>query len=138
MSEQLRNLVWATFTGDAEMNTLGINANTLYPALDADSPETERFMTLRWRDRAPRPGRDTTAAPHTLEVWAYDRSGGYAQILKMLRRAGQLLQGLEGARMPEGGAVIGVDDQGQSDDLRDDTYNAATRNASYRIVASEA
>lgn len=133
-----RKKFFDVLAADAELNALGITTASLFPNFAPDSPAADlmRFMVLRWGVAEAPPGRDTTAQPVAVSIWAYDRDKDFGNILAMLRRARAVLAGLVGARTSDVGAVIGVDLAFSSEDLFDETYDAIVRSETYRVVVS--
>lgn len=126
----LRNKVFEVLAADSG---LGLGEAGLYPS-GPESPQERKFMVTRWLSTSP-----GISPVHRVELqlWAYDREGGYGRIGDMLRAARPVLDSLNGQQLPGGGWVTAVEWQGSGPDLWDDVYSSPARWESYRIVASE-
>jgi len=133
----LREFVFDLLKDDIQLNALGFNENTLYPAQAPDSPRgtQRRFMVLRWGTTEPRLGRDSDVRRQLLTVWAYDKESDYSAIIDALLRTHAILYPLKAVNV-NGGWITEVVDNGQSEDLYDPGYEAVTRNWAYTIIAS--
>lgn len=125
----LRDMVFNLLVANAE---LGLGEAGMYPSAP-DSPEERQFMVTKWMEASPGIG---SVRPVILQLWAYDRDGGYGRIGDMLKAARSTLDSLPGQILDATSAVSGVDWQGSSPDLWDDVYASPVRWESYRIVAS--
>ena len=130
----LRNKVYNVLAADSTLAALGMPSSSLWPSAP-ESPDGRNFMVLRWGSLE----RGVGVANHVnLQVWAYDRDGGYGDIGPQLLRVRFILDSLIGQALDGSatGWVNGVEFQGSSDDLWDDVYVAATRYEAYRVTAS--
>lgn len=134
----LRNFVYGALLGDPEMEQLGITSESLYVNWSPDSPAavSPRWAVVRWGVEERSVGRETTARPLQLEVWAYDRERDYTGIDAILRRCLTIFIGLEGMRYAADGAVIAFEHASTSADLFDEAYDAATKGSTFRLIAS--
>lgn len=125
----LRNKVFDLLAADSG---LGLGVDGMYPVAP-ESPQERQFMVTKWQEASPGVGR---VAPVILQLWAYDRDGGYGRIGDMLKAARPVLDSLPGQLLDASSAVLAVEWQGSSPDLWDPEYASPTRWESYRIVAS--
>lgn len=134
----LRAFVFDRLKDDHELNTLGINTDTLYPTQAPDSPRASagRWMVLAWGSLEPRLGRESTVRRRLLTVWMYDKEPDYGAIDSGLQRAFDLLYPLKAVNVGDGGWITEVLDSGMSDDLYDPGYEAVTKNWALTIVAN--
>jgi hypothetical protein len=130
----LRQTVFDSLKTDGQMNALGITEASLYPAA-TDSPRESLFAVLAWGGTTPGPGRDSPVTLEDLTFWVYNRARDYAPIADILKRARIVVLGLERAPLNPGW-TSGINWLGDSVDLWDDAYQAATRNSAYRIASS--
>jgi hypothetical protein len=130
----LRDFLYDILKADQVLGTLGYAGN-LYGAAP-DTPTGQRFMVMRWGNTGVPPQRDMPPRPRTLTVWAYNRERDYGPIEEALKRVCSILLPMEAVNHGSGW-VSGVVDNGSSDDLFDPVYEAATRNWTYTIIASE-
>lgn len=136
----VRETIFEVLAADPILNGLGYTEETIYPAYSPDSPQSRRFLIIRWGATTPGIGRANTC---DMSLWVYDRDASYDAIERALMRirpaekgGAGILDTLVGARLAAGGAVLGIDWSGASLDLFDDAYIAYTRNETYRLTAS--
>lgn len=136
----MRTYVYDLLKVDGQLNALGINGTSLYPANAPDAPMVGNQMTwmvLRWGSQTPRFGRDS---PNTrrqpLTVWMYNHEPDYAPIIAGLKRVCGILLPLGGISHGTG-YITDVEDNGSSEDLYDRDYEAVTRNWTFTITGSE-
>jgi hypothetical protein len=135
----IRDAVFRALLGDLELRNLGLAEANLFPNFAPDSPAATltRWWVLRWGVAETAPGRDTTARPIAMSLWAYDREKDFGNISATLRRARAVFLGLPGVRDPAGaGAFIGMEFSFSSEDLWDEAYQAVLRSETFRVVAS--
>lgn len=130
----LRDRVYEALTTDVQLVGMGMTPASVYPA-GTDTIAVQTFYVLRYGPTETGPGRDSDARIENLFLWGYNKSGDYASITGPMRRARDVLLGLEGARI-DPGWIIGATWNGDSADLFDDGYQAWGRNSAYRIAAS--
>lgn len=135
----LRQYVWNLLKSDAELNSLGINDNSLFGTLAPDSPaaDLQKWMVIRWGLEEAPLHRETTSRRRFLSIWAYDRRRDFTDIDLMLHRARAVLSPLTAINYNNsGGWITEVTDNGYSDDVWDDAYEASARNWQLTIIAS--
>jgi len=138
-ANNLREYVWNLLRADPQLNSLGINENSLFGTLAADSPsaDLQKWMVIRWGLEEAPLHRDTTSRRRFLSVWGYDRRRDFADIDLMLHRARAVLYPLKGINYNgSDGWITEVTDNGFSDDVWDPDYEASTRNWQATIIAS--
>lgn len=132
-SVPLRNHVYGLLSAAPALNAVGLGPTNLYANFSADSPDVRRFCVIRWGVSAPGVGR---ARPVIMTLWAYDRDPDYSWISAVLAAAEGVLTGAGPVQLSAIDWTMDATWQGGSDDLYDDGYQAYTRNASYRLVAT--
>jgi hypothetical protein len=110
----------------ADMPVFGSNA-----ADAVDVKGLERFVVLHW-------GETTQAigwhGPSSLTVWAHSRDRDYGPLDVTLLAIGSALLSSQHVPGDDGVTLTQVDWQGLSDDLLDDGYGTATKNAGFAVV----
>lgn len=132
-SATLRQAVYALLVASPELEMLGYGEEVILPNFTPDGPSGDRFLTLRWGTTQVRIG---PANRVRLGVWVYNRQPDFEPISKALKEVRRLLPTLAGVVMAPGESVLGVDYEGDSDDLYDDGYRAHVRWTSHTITAS--
>lgn len=134
-SNRLRQAIFGLFVSSPALEALGLNAENISPNFSPDGPAGDRFLVMRW-------GTTTRGVGSVNQVrlgcWAYNRQPDYFPVVKILEEVRRLLPTLVGVVMSPSPmeAVLGVDYEGDSDDLYDDGYRAYTRWTSHTITAS--
>lgn len=132
-SSVLRQYVFALYSENQVLTGLKYDAEAIYPNWAPDAPPQDRFIILRWGVTARGIG---AANPVRLGCWVYNREPDYGPISSALKEIRRILPELPGTRMPEGESILGVDYEGDSEDLYDDGYRAYVRWTSHTITAS--
>lgn len=129
----LRNTVFDLLAADSGLNAAQISLGNLYPSAP-DTPGDRIWAVTKWMEAGAGMGPVNTAI---LQLWVYDRDGGYGRIGSALLAGRAALNSLPSTELNDStGWVSAVEWQGSSPDLWDDIYAAATRWESYRIVSS--
>lgn len=134
----LREYVYAAVVDDAELLSLGLNADTVSANGAPVSPQTDRFAVLRWGPETPGlPGQRgaNRMSEREVSLWVYDRNPDYANINLALKRWCVLMDGTSGANTG-GGWITCCEWNGDSDDGWDDVYERIVRSSTYTIIAS--
>lgn len=116
------------------LKSLGVQSGKVYAAESADDITVMEFpfITTRWGNITRGVG---SSRRQLLDVWAYDRALDYDRIDKILLRVEFLLTNVEAEEATEG-FITTIEWQGSSPDLRDDGYDARTRNSTFEVVGS--
>lgn len=128
----VRSLVFAALSGDATLNTLGINASTLWAAGSLDGPIDGPFAVLRWGPTTRGFGPVNSA---TVSVFVHNQGASYDTINDILLRMRAVMLSL----CASGNAanwILDVEWLGDSGELDDQQYKTLMRNADFKVVAN--
>lgn len=133
-----RELVYQILKADPLLTSMGYGGDAVMPSNTVDSPAATltRWLMIRWGAAEAPVGRDATARPVPMALWAYNRQRDYGPIQTALWRCRELMSPLAGVPCPEGGHLIAADWSFSSEDLWDDTYEAIMRGETYRVVTT--
>lgn len=137
----LRAFVFGLLTTDAELNELGLNADSTFITHDVDTPQVRPLMVLRWQRTDPGMGDEETDWVNfrRLQVWIHDEPGDYDRIDRALRRVRSVLMNVRGTYTGTTRHwVTQTNWEGDSDDLRDDDAGTIARHAQFLFVGSAA
>jgi hypothetical protein len=133
-SAALRKAVYGILVASAPLAALGYDEPNIFPIYAPDSPDSRRWMVLRWGAVSRGIG---PANKEALTVWIYNREPDYDPIIAAIKEIKALLPTLVAQRFTDGsGAVLGADWQGDTDDSYDDAYRAYMRNTAWQLTAS--
>lgn len=116
------------------LGSMGLTPERVCAAESADDIKVSGFpfVTHRWGPITKGVG---GSVRQSVDIWAYDRNHDYTRIDNILLRVKSLLAAVTAVRAMEG-YVTQIDYEGSSPDLRDDGYEAITRNSSFTVIAS--
>ena len=126
-----RAAVYDKIRNSSALQALGFASGEVYSSLAMENTKADKFIVLRWGSETPAFG---TVGNEILTVWVYDRLSSYRDINKALKiiRDDLLLPMLHVVGT-DGGVVSQVGFNGFSEDLYDDIFKRATRNAVFTI-----
>lgn len=128
----MRAAVRTAIVNDVTLQGLGVTSASVY-AGDVDTPPERPFIVLRWGGTA-NTGL-STVQPRFLTVWVQDEPNDYELIDAIIRRIRTVLVGLVGTQH-ETGWFVGVEWDGDSDDLSDDSHGTILRQSRYTLMTS--
>lgn len=128
----VRSLVFSALTGDSALNTLGINANTMWAAGSLDAPLDGPFAVLRWGPVTRGFGPVNSA---TLAVYVHEQGASYDTINAILKRMREVMLALC-ASGTAANWILDVEWLGDSGELDDQQYKTLMRTADFRVVAN--
>lgn len=127
----MRAIIFQAIINDVSLNAQGITDDSSF-AVDVDTPSNRPFLQLRW-------GRNDegldVATRRNLVVWVHDEPGDYSRIDTIIKRLRVLFPSLV-PTVYAGGALMGVEWAGDSEDLTDDGHKTIARNTSFVLVGS--
>lgn len=118
--------IYTLINGDDELRTT-LNVQHVYRGNAPDDPPEDIFIVLRWGSTN-RELPELLDGPQTLVVWAYQPTGSYTTVDRIIVRVKEILD------------VVGQDGfavcrwLNDSGDLYDDMWSKATRNSTYTVV----
>ena len=127
-----RSLVFTALTTDSALNTLGIDANSVWSAGSLDGPLPGPFAVLRWGPVSKGFGPVNSA---TVSVYVHDSDSNYDTINAILSRMRAVMLSLC-ASGQAANWILEVEWLGDSGDLEDQQYKTLMRNADFRVVAN--
>lgn len=131
-----RAAVFSLLTQDDQLNDMGINANSVWPAQALDTaPRDKRFLILRWEEATL--AFKAKGEKQILTIWAHcprEMSTEFLHLDRILHRCTQILT-LATHVSGEDGTLTSVDYNGMSADFNDEGYKTITRNAAYTVVS---
>jgi len=103
---------------------------------DVPQSPDKPFCVIREIGSTTYPVVEETASPRarSFYFWVYDERGSYVRIDELLKEVGDTVRDLVGSVSPSGRRCIGVNWQGESMDLEDDTYDANAKYGSARVT----
>lgn len=129
----MRKLVWNLLTTDEALNGLGITQESVFAETGVDTPQMRPFLVTRW-------GTDevgvSSVSRRLLTVWVHDEPADYTRIDAVITRVRAVLEAAVARQDPDGGWLVQVEWQGNSEDLSDDAHGTVVRNAAFRVVGS--
>lgn len=81
--------------------------------------------------------RGSRSKRHAVQLYCYDQPGSLLRIDRLLQRASDKLESLEGVRSPSGVLCIGAEATSLSQDFTDEQYEAIVRFATIQMSASQ-
>lgn len=134
----LRSFVFSLLTTDTTLNSLGIDANSVFTTHGVDTPQVRPMLILRWGITENVLNHSPMGA-RSLQVWAHDEPGDYERIDQILRRVRTLLTTVsaENAGSPDEW-VSEIRWERFSDDLSDEDAVTIARNSDFTITGSAA
>lgn len=145
----VREYIYSLITNDAQLNGLGITADSTFTQHTLDTPQVRPLCILRWQATNPgllsgasRQGAAVSNFPvrqRILTVWVHEDGnvGDYTRIDQALSRLRTLLTSVEGVDVGVlGTRLTAIAWEGESDDLRDDEAGTIMRNAQFRLTGS--
>ena len=138
----VRELVFATTSGDPQLIALGLTASTTYGNGAPLSPKEQVFGILKWGTEINTlPGQRGAGkvTERDVALWVYDKSDDYGRINAAIKRWCVLMDALSATKTGSAagdGWVTCCEWAGDGDDSYDDQYERITRWSSYTIIAS--
>ena len=132
----MRALIFSALSSDLVLNGLGITEATLHTNHNVDTPNIKPFVVIRYLATPQATFKGSPVNSRIVQFWVHDEPGDYHRINSVLRRIKDILPALEGQEDPDGGYIMDVLWQGNSDDFTDDEAKTITRNAQYQITGS--
>lgn len=129
----MRKLVWTLLKDDTQLNSLGIDEDSLLEESAVDTPAMRPFAVTRWREDSPGIG---PVSRRTLTIWVHDTPGSYKRIDDVIRRVREVLEPVVAMQDPDGGWLNQIEWRGNSEDLSDDVQGTVVRNATFLVVGS--
>lgn len=134
MAMSLRNYLFDIAKNDSVLNSLGLNATSMFTSNDKDTPQVRPFLVFRWG--ATNPGL-SVVNQRTLRVWVHDEPSDYTNIDMALKRLQTIFLPLMAVPVsPSGQWVSQIEWTGDSDDLDDDIQQTITRWTEFQITGS--
>lgn len=139
-----RSAIYQALSNNAELNALGITAETIFPgySLDGTPTRTSPFLILRWGEHgyilpgdveSSRPARGT----RTLTIWAHsprEVGSDYYLLDLILKHTKDVLTAMEQVNGDDGYVITCVRATGEGSDLSDPAYNTIMRNSAFEVL----
>ena len=134
-----RTAFFTSITGHADMNTLGINDDTVFHnySLEERPVDNGPFIILRWGEDAGLAwGSEKLRSPTQLTAWVHypiKLTNDYGKIITILDKMDDIIFDLRDVVGTDGYTLSFVKIGGRSTDLLDDGFETITKTASYEV-----
>lgn len=132
-----RAVILSSIVADPVLRTIGFDDDNVLANYDGDQrPSDKMFMVLRWgaKELDPR----ILRGPKRLTIWVHmyrEFSTDYVRIDEVIDRLEELLTGIIDVPGADGYTLTLVDQDGSSEDLKDDGYQTICRSVSFKVLS---